>query len=190
MPLFALSVLLQLLLYPFGSVATATHVSSLVDFSCNIIAHHGTVELQHSLTLFVAHCNCNNVHFCDLLQSQHCLFMAHYNTNTSSFYAHCNCNLSLLYPIAIVTLLLLAMHCNNISSEVHCYSNLFGCVASRNTHYFLHCYGCWKQCIPPQKSPGSFKESTASHLQEMAIFVGGHRVLFLLMDSCSELQLQ
>jgi len=56
--------LLQLLLYPFGSVATATLVSSLVDCNCNIIAP-GEVQSQYSLLIFVVHCNCNNVHFCN-----------------------------------------------------------------------------------------------------------------------------
>jgi len=106
--------MLQYPLYPFGPVATATLVSSLVDCNCNIIACHGAIEVWYSLSLIVAHCNCNNVCFYGLLQLQHSLFMTLCNTNTSSFHAHCSCNLSLLCPIAIVIQLLLAMHCNKI----------------------------------------------------------------------------
>jgi len=131
--------LLQSLLYPpFGSVATATLVSSLVDCNCNIIAP-GAVQLQYSLLFFVVHCNCNNVHFCNcniVFLLSHC--------NTRSFHAHCNCNLSILHPIAIVILLLLALHCNKMFLRCFALATFVWGALQAATH-FLHCYGFWKQ---------------------------------------------
>jgi len=170
--------LLELLLYPFGHVATATLVSFLVDCYCSF---HGSVKVQHPLFLFVAYCICSNVCFCDLMQLRHYLFMSLANANTRSFHANWNCNLSLLCPIAIVTQLLLAMHSDK---------NFLKCIACKIFTIFyivmaveISTFFCKVIRIHQRINDISF-------VRDGCLYWGAQCPFFFLTNSYIELQLQ